>query len=81
MAYLVENEHYKAAATWCNNASVACFVVGFITPGVQLSRSLSAPVEAGSTLALALSMVGWFVAAGILHWMARFALGGYANEP
>jgi hypothetical protein len=72
MAHVIENERYKYAATWFNNTSVACFVVGFITPGVRLSRSLSGTVD---EIAPALSMIGWFVAAAILHWMARYALG------
>jgi hypothetical protein len=75
MAYLVENERYKTSATWCNNASVACFVVGFVTPGVQLSRGLPTSMESGAILGVLLSMMGWFVAAAVLHWMARFALG------
>jgi hypothetical protein len=72
------NERTKYAATWFNNSSIACFVIGFITPGVQFSESLEALntlVPTRDVMAPILSIVGWFVAAGVLHWMARVVLG------
>jgi uncharacterized membrane protein len=74
MAFLVHNELSKLTATWFNTVSIACVVVGVITPVVAIATR-----DDGSTIdsvsdgysRVVWSMAGWFIAGIALHLMAR----------
>jgi hypothetical protein len=72
---LIDNERTKLLANAFDRASTACFTVGIATP---LAGYLYNVADFGSMVSwqrLAVTVVGWFVAAVALHLMARVFLG------
>ncbi|MFY9289537.1 MAG: hypothetical protein WAP03_02365 [Methylorubrum rhodinum] len=68
----VHNEQTKLLATGLNNVSVACIVIGVVTPISAMSFGVaSAPPLSFRAGAFA---VIWLMAGGCLHWCARHAL-------
>ncbi len=74
MAFLIQNERHKILATWLNNASLACFIAGVISPLAKIwlepgAASGIAPYWFSGVLAM------WMIAAACLHIVARVVLG------
>ncbi len=71
MSDLIHNERTKLLAGNFDRASTAAIAAGFIAPGTSLATGGPAP-----TPLLLLSTMVWISAAIVLHYVARWVLGG-----
>lgn len=69
---LIHNERTKLLANALDRASTASFTVGVLVPIVAASVGLPGYGFGAPLAALSLS---WFLAALVLHWIARRVLG------
>ena len=73
---LIHNERTKLAANALDRASTACIAIGVFGPIAATLYSVSGTGGAGHAIVLAAGSLGWMIAAGALHLMARRVLGG-----
>ena len=71
----VSDERTKLLANALDRASTACFTVGIATPIAGYVYDVSGFRSSIGLSALLLGMVGWLVAAVVLHLGARIVLG------
>jgi hypothetical protein len=72
MTAAIDNERTKLAANALDRASTACLAVGILAPLATLLQGQVHPPLVG----IGVSFAGWLVAAIVLHFGARRALGG-----
>ncbi|HRO10322.1 hypothetical protein [Amaricoccus sp.] len=72
MPSTIANERTKLLANALDRASTACLAVGVLAPLAAVSH-VAAPQF---SLGLIVSLIGWFLAAIVLHLRARRTLGG-----
>lgn len=72
----VHNERTKLLANALDRASTTCFTVGIVTPGAGYLYNVSGFRSAVGLGVLTVGLIGWFVAAVLLHLAARRVLGG-----
>ena len=71
----ISDERTKLLASALDRASTACFTVGIVTPLAGYIYDVSGFRSAVSPAIFLLGMVGWLVAAIVLHLGARIVLG------
>lgn len=70
---LIANERWKLTATALNGVAVATIVTGFVGPLVAVSYGVSTTPGSAYLVGIAAS---WFLAAIVIHMVARAILGG-----
>ena len=72
----IKNERLKLFANALDRVSTACVTVGIATPAAGAIYNLGGFRQTFQTLELAVGLVGWLSTAVILHFCARWVLGG-----
>lgn len=72
---LIENERTKLLAAALNTAATSCFTVGIATPIAGFVYNVSAFRDTIDVSRLAFGLLGWLLAALLLHLLARRVLG------
>jgi ABC-type Co2+ transport system permease subunit len=72
---LIHNERTKLLANALDRASTTCFTVGIVTPAAGYLYNVSGFRAATGIAVLVAGLIGWFVAAVLLHLAARRVLG------
>jgi hypothetical protein len=71
----VLNERAKLTASLLNGVAIASVVAGVVTPLAALTIGLGT-ISGRHPLAATVLSLAWLAVAGILHFLARRALGG-----